>query len=288
MPAPDPVESPPPAAAAVVPIAPAGISPWRLIVAAVIAVLLLAVGWPLWQGARQPPQPLPGSAAEAAAPAAADGPGLPWQIAIQDDGGSRVFGIDLGRTPLAQAAERLHSELGWAVIAAPGEAGALEGFADNFQAGFVSGRLVLATEVDPARIARWRERLGRGEVYEGGSRRQPIAADATVAAEAASEPVVALSFVPAVNLAEATLVQRFGAPAERLPGADGEWQLLYPARGLAIALPAQGRPLLQYVAPRDFERRLRAPLLASAASAAAAATTPTPGGPVSAPAAPRP
>jgi len=286
MPAPDPAERPP-AAEAAAEARPAGVSPLRLVVAAAIAVLLLAVGWPLWQGARQLPQARPGGA-EAALPVAADGPGLPWQIALLDDGGSRVFGIDLGRTPQAEAAERLRTELAWAVIAAPGEAGALEGFADNFQAGFVSGRLVLATEVDPARIARWRERLGRGEVYEGGSRRQPIAADATVAAEAASEPVVALSFVPAVNLAEATLVQRFGAPAERLPGADGEWQLLYPARGLAIALPAQGRPLLQYVAPRDFERRLRAPLLASAASAAAAATTPTPGGPVSAPAAPRP
>ena len=42
---------------------------------------------------------------------------------------------------------------------------------------------------------------------------------------------------------------------------------LYPERGLAIALDAKGRELLQYVAPAEFERRLRAPLLKASPAA---------------------
>jgi hypothetical protein len=44
--------------------------------------------------------------------------------------------------------------------------------------------------------------------------------------------------------------------------------LLYPPLGLDVVVDGDGKELLQYVAPRDFER-LRAPLLATMPEAAA-------------------
>jgi hypothetical protein len=43
---------------------------------------------------------------------------------------------------------------------------------------------------------------------------------------------------------------------------------MYPAQGLAVVLDSQGREVLQYVAPADFDRRLRAPLIAAGATPA--------------------
>jgi hypothetical protein len=56
--------------------------------------------------------------------------------------------------------------------------------------------------------------------------------------------------------------ERFGLSPERIANQDGTVHLLYPEQGVVVALDPQGRarPVLQYVAPSEFQR-LRAPLL---------------------------
>ena len=69
-----------------------------------------------------------------------------------------------------------------------------------------------------------------------------------------------IAFVPSVNLDEAMILQRFGQPTERIPGAEKNTEhFLYPERGLDVVLNAQGKELIQYIAPRDFAH-LREPL----------------------------
>ena len=81
-------------------------------------------------------------------------------------------------------------------------------------------------------------------------------------------PIRSIAFIPSTNLDEATILQRFGAPAERLRGGEHIEHFLYPARGLDVVLDAKGKELPQYVAPRDFAR-LRQPLAARPASGSA-------------------
>jgi hypothetical protein len=57
----------------------------------------------------------------------------------------------------------------------------------------------------------------------------------------------------------AVILQRFGAPAERIRQGETLEHFLYPAQGLDIVLDSKGKEVLQYVAPADFAR-LRAPL----------------------------
>ncbi len=96
-----------------------------------------------------------------------------------------------------------------------------------------------------------------------GARRYTLSADG--AREAASVRLAGATFVPALSLSADDVTQRFGAPATVLNGDEGLQTWLYPDRGLAIALQPGRKAVLQYVAPPDFERRLR-PMLAPAAS----------------------
>ena len=225
--------------------------PILLALAAGLLVLLVAFAAPLWHMGR-------GGAAPAAA---ADG-GLPWQAQARPDGTLQVFGLVLGRDTLDQAQARIGDGLQVALVARLGEVGALEALADPFAAGFVSGRLVLAFDVPPQTLRRWREHAPRSAPMDDGVRRFELqAADRD---EASRSALAGLSFVPAVRLTEADMRQRFGAPEAVVPLAAGAQVLLYPALGLAATVGPASRGVLEYVVPRDFETRLRAPLAASA------------------------
>lgn len=196
--------------------------------------------------------------------------GLPWQVRADGTGASEVFGLSLGRSTLADVQQRFPEDLNIGLIAANGQAPALEAFVESFKAGFVTGRLVLAFEADPAWAEQAKARAPKNQVGEGGrSRRYSLAGDDVETAR--RSVLVAMAFLPSARLDEATVVQRFGDSPERHTGPAGETQLLYAVKGVAIAVPpaqgegAGGRVVIQYTAPRDFERRLRAPLLAASA-----------------------
>jgi hypothetical protein len=198
--------------------------------------------------------------------------GLPWQVRADGTGAAEVFGLSLGRATLADVQRRFPEDLNIGLITPNGQAPALEAYVESFKAGFVTGKLVLAFEADPAWAEQARAHAPRNEVGEGGrSRRYTLASDDLETARRAV--LVAMAMLPSARLDEATVVQRFGDNPERHTGPAGETQLLYAVKGVAIALPpvqgvgAGGRTVIQYAAPRDFESRLRAPLLAASGAA---------------------
>lgn len=202
---------------------------------------------------------------------------LPWQIQSRPDGGTQVFGLRLGgATPSRlEEAQALWPQEVMKVALLSSRAGhlALEAYLESVRVGGLQGKLVLAAQADPAHLAAWARRSLRGEILPSGARQASLHADDL--AEARRSVLGGVVFLPATRLDEATVQQRFGTPAQRLATADGAVHLLYPDRGLAITLATEGRerPVLQYVAPADFQQRLRAPLDA-AASAPPAASAP--------------
>lgn len=228
--------------------------PWVLAVAAGVMVLLAALALPLLR--------MGDGGGALAGDEAAAGTGLPWQVSRLAEGRSQVFGLEPGRDTLAQVQARLGDALQVALVARLGEHGALEALADPFMAGFVSGRLVLAFDVPAGQLQAWRAGAGSSEPMAGGVRRFKLRADHRQ--EAAQARLVGLSFLPAVRLTADDVRQRFGAPAESLDQPDGVRVLLYPELGLSATVAPGQRGVLQYVSPRDFADRLRAPLLAAA------------------------
>jgi len=185
--------------------------------------------------------------------------GLPWQIDVAADGSSRVFGLTLGRSTLDDARARLGSDVQVAVVGATGEAGSLEAYFQTVAAGFIGGKMILTLDVPAETIAGMRERAVKTEYMESTTRKMTLGAGDLPLANRA--PIRAIAFVPAVNLDEAMVLGRFGIPAERIRGGGQVEHLLYPTKGLDVALDGKSKEVLQYVAPRDFAR-LRQPLVA--------------------------
>jgi len=186
---------------------------------------------------------------------------LPWQIEMDGQGGSRVFGVSPGTSLLGDVRDRLGGDLEVAIIAAPDEVGMVEAYFSQVLLGFVQARVIVTVDASPAMVTAMRERALKAEHMESTTRKIRLHPDDL--ASVYRMPVKALSVIPSVNLDEATVIQRFGQPEERLPVSEKRVHLLYPAKGLDVIVDADGKELLQYVAPRDFAM-LREPLKAEA------------------------
>ncbi len=220
----------------------------KIAIAIILLALAILVGPAVWQFSQHTPQAVPTS-------------GLPWQIETLPGGESRVFDLTLGHSTLADARKRFGDEMSLAVVAEPNESGNVEGYYENVTAGFVAGRLIVTADLPPAVIDAMRERSPKTEYMQSTTRKARLADSDFAAALAA--PIRALSFIPAAQLDEDIVIQRFGQPTERIRVNEHVEHLLYPARGLDLVLDSKGKELLQYVAPARFEA-LRAPLKAQA------------------------
>lgn len=184
-------------------------------------------------------------------------PYLPWQIELLPGGESRVFGLVPGRSTLAEARQLHGDDVAVALIVAPGESGTVEAYYERFSAGFVSGRLLLTLDSSMAQREAMLARAIKADYMDSTTRRITLAEADLAAVQQA--PVVGISFIPSAHLDEAIILQRFGAPAERIRQGDTIEHFLYPPQGLDIVLDRRGKELLQYVAPAAFGR-LRDPL----------------------------
>lgn len=206
--------------------------------------------------------------------------GLPWQIEALPGGGSRVLGLTLmpagqpGGSTLGDARQRWGDTMQIAVIAAPGEDGTLEAYVDPAPAGFINGKLVITARMAPEAIRGLRERALKAEFMESTTRKYQLApADM---AQALAAPVAALGFIPSANLDDVAVQQRFGPAAEQVRRNAHMVHHLYPTRGLDLVLDTEGKELLQYVAPAEFDARLRGPLKAALAASAASGASSAP------------
>ena len=223
-----------------------------LVVAAIAVATFIVKGHGMMVGSRLPP-----------ASQDAEASGLPWQIEVLRNGDSMVMGLTLGHdgkgSTLQAAFDQWGQGMEIAIVAAPGEDGSLEAFVDPATAGFISGKAVITAKLASSDIRAMRARAVKSEFMESTTRKYTLsAADLQTAMKA---PIQSLSFIPQANLDEATIVARFGLPAERVRSNGHVEHFLYPGQGLDLALDTEGKELLQYVSPAAFNT-LRAPLAA--------------------------
>lgn len=186
------------------------------------------------------------------------GEGLPWQIVTLGNGGTRVFGLTLGASTLNDARVQLGDAPQVAIIGRREEPGSLEAYFESVKLEFLTGKMILTVDLPQASVDAMRQRAAKTDYMESTTRRSTLnAADLELAM---NTPIRAIAFIPSVNLDEATVLQRFGQPIERIRGSDTTEHFLYPDKGLDIVLDSKGKELLQYVAPRHFAT-LREPLL---------------------------
>lgn len=183
----------------------------------------------------------------------------PWLLQREADGAVRGFGLRLPGSTLGDAARRWGSDMEVALIThGPGNA-SLEGYVERWEGGGATGKLVLVADAPAEALQAWLARADRRPAKSPLTERWRVAA--ADLPDALRTPLGGLTFLPSAQLDARTLQDRLGSPAERRPDGQGREQWLYPDRGLAVLLDGQGPEVMQLVAPADFDRRLRAPLV---------------------------
>ena len=181
--------------------------------------------------------------------------GLPWQIEMNADGSTKVFGLHIGRSRLSDAIEILGDDMELAIITATEETGSLEMYYGHYKAGLLTGKLVLQTDIDEQDLNRWRESALKSEyMATGKAKKYTLSPDDMP--QVLDEVIIGLTFIPAVNLDEAVIVARFGMPGNRIESA-GAVHFLYPDKGLDVAFHESSKEVLQYVEPAAFQQLLQ-------------------------------
>ena len=145
----------------------------------------------------------------------------------------------------------------------------VEAFFDNVTLTGLGAKLVLVAGLSDQQLQGIYERGLRIANLGGGARKVTLGPDDVALVR--KTPIASLTYLPKAHLDNALVAKRFGEPAERVTEAEsGVVHWLYPAKGLDVAVSPDQKEVLQYVAPRDFER-LRAPLLVQGAKVSATA-----------------
>ena len=185
---------------------------------------------------------------------------LPWRIAQDDAGRTRVFGFTLGQTTLAEVRAVLQEAGELSLFKFPGDPPrhAAEAFFEQIELQRLRADFVIALDVDQPTLIGMYDRGLR--ISQLGSGSKKITLDPADAEALASRPIQSISYLPKARLDAARLEQRFGRPSREVTEPEsGIVHWLYPERGLDIGRAPDGRVIIQYVNPRDFDA-LTAPL----------------------------
>ncbi|GAA6152937.1 hypothetical protein [Pseudoteredinibacter isoporae] len=183
--------------------------------------------------------------------------GLPWQINNFDDGSSEVFGLRLGHTTLEDALQIIGKDSESAIVIDQQNHASLESYISHYKAGPLQGKLILVVDIPASQLQQMIQNLEHGDYMASGARKLlPTDADWDIAKQT---PIASISFIPAINLDEDIIVNRFGQAGTQLHSKEVD-HFLYPDKGLDIALSEDGKEVLQYIAPRQFHK-LSQPLL---------------------------
>lgn len=184
---------------------------------------------------------------------------LPWRIGHPTPDTSRVFGITLGQTPLGEAERFFKEQTEVSLFKTTDGKMLVEAFFDELNFNGLKAKFAFTIAVPQEELAGMFNRGVRMNSTVSG-KRITLAPDDLARVRRA--PVASVTYLPSVKLEEAVLGKRFGVPAERIRETkSGAEHWLYPQHGLDITLGGSEKPLLQYVAPKNFDL-LRAPLLA--------------------------
>ena len=184
---------------------------------------------------------------------------LPWQIELDHQGRTQVFGTTLGKSPMGELEQRIGEPVVLSLFAHDDGKRVVEGFFDNVGLGGLRAKMVVVLDYSEDELEAMYQRGVRKATT--GSRIRKVTLSSADQAAAREAVVNSITYLPRSRLNPELVESRFGQPEERiaLPGSESEhW--LYPQLGLDIALNERGSDVLQYVLPEHFDA-LRGPLL---------------------------
>lgn len=175
----------------------------------------------------------------------------PWQISNLEKGKSRVFGIVLGETSLKKVDLILKSSPK-VVLFELDKKLSLEAYYKNISLGGLIGSFIFTLDASEEQLNKIKKESVNKEPAENKGQRYNL--DKPAIEKSRILMVKNLIYIPTVQLDEKTIVQRFGKPSKKIKLKTKEvgWHYLYPEKGLDLIYKEEGKEVLQYVLPKDF------------------------------------
>lgn len=183
---------------------------------------------------------------------------LPWRIEHPTPDTTRIFGLTLGHATTNEAEQRFQEEAKSSLFKSPGGQLVAEMFFEQVTLAGLKSKIVVSIAVPDMELQGMYER-GLRMSGTGSGKKITLAPDDVARVRAL--PISGLTYMPSVRLEEEIIRRRFGQPAKRIKEKkSGVVHWLYPQHGLDITLGGEGKPVLQYVSLKDFDKLVQ-PLL---------------------------
>jgi len=175
----------------------------------------------------------------------------PWQVTVLPGGHSRVFGVVLDETFLKEVDGILKSRPTIALFESEGKL-ALEAYYKNASLGGLTGSFIFTLNTTDEQLNTIKKESSKKKRTENNNIRYDL--DKIASDNAKELTVKNLIYVPAVQLDEEMIVKRFGKPSQKIKLKTKEvgWHYLYPEKGLDLIYKEEGKEVLQYVQPKNF------------------------------------
>lgn len=183
---------------------------------------------------------------------------LPWHIQHPSPNTTSIFDLTLGLSTALDAEQRFQEQAKPSLFKSPDGQLAVELFFEQVTMAGLKSKIIINISVPDAELQGMYE---RGLRISGSTSGKKITLAPDDLGRVRTLPISSLTYMPSVRLEEGVIQKRFGKPAQRIrENESGTVHWLYPQNGLDIALGNEGKPVLQYVPPKEFNKLLQ-PLL---------------------------
>ena len=176
---------------------------------------------------------------------------LPWQSTLNEDGTTRVLGVDIGKVTFKELMFKLQLLAESAVFESPEGELSLEAYFGKKKFGFLEARLVVELDADTALLKTMLDESTDKEATPSNNWKYSLNVKNTKIAN--NLRVWRLIYLPVTDY-EPKQMSFFGEPEEKTKVTDTAEYWLYPSRGMALLYDISGKEIFYYAAPKDFAR----------------------------------
>lgn len=175
---------------------------------------------------------------------------LPWNIELDSQNNSTIFGITLGETTLADAQKALQAGGEMSLFVSKDGLYSVEIFIDSIYLSGLKANLFLTLDVSQQQS---KDMFERGvNMIRASDKTNKVTLSEDDQKQLALVPVKHIIYIPRANLDAELIEKRFGIPQQKIKESDEVIHWLYPTKGLDIALNEEGREVFQYLLPKNF------------------------------------
>jgi hypothetical protein len=173
-------------------------------------------------------------------------PRLPWDITINASNEVSVFDLTLNHSRLIDAREIFQEQGKINMFLADTGDPALEAYFERVFLNGLRADIILVLKADRAQLQGMFNRGSRISKTSDSIHKVELSSDDQLVA--ANLPIELINYIPAANLDETLILNRFGQPAKKISERNGiitHW--IYPEKGLSIGINPEGKELIQYM-----------------------------------------